>query len=406
LLWPTDCLVLVMVIRKIVENVFYIGLDDDITEFFEGIWPLPWGVTYNTYLVLDEKIALIEPGVREELAMRYISELESVVDLSEIDYIVVNHSEPDHSGSLPLLCRLTKAKIVASKFGVNLLRGFYNIAGERLVGVSSGDSISLGETKLRFISIAGVHWPDSMVTYETKNKILFSSDAFGAFGSLRGAIFDDEIDKTFYLEEAKRYFVNIIGKFAGNAGKAIDSLSSVDIRIIAPAHGPVWRTDIDLIVNLYRDLSNRMVRDKVTLIYGSMYGFTENLAIYIAGRIAEKGVEIEVFNVTHTHPSFTMASAWDSKVVVFGGPTYDNDIFPPLLTHVDYLRSKMLKNKKYALFGSYGWSGKGYRRIQKTLEELEWELIEPIVEFRGAPTSDAKRKADELIENIVRAIKG
>ncbi len=395
-----------MVIRKIVENVFYIGLDDDITEFFEGIWPLPWGVTYNTYLVLDEKIALIEPGVREELAMRYISELESVVDLSEIDYIVVNHSEPDHSGSLPLLCRLTKAKIVASKFGVNLLRGFYNIAGERLVGVSSGDSISLGETKLRFISIAGVHWPDSMVTYETKNKILFSSDAFGAFGSLRGAIFDDEIDKTFYLEEAKRYFVNIIGKFAGNAGKAIDSLSSVDIRIIAPAHGPVWRTDIDLIVNLYRDLSNRMVRDKVTLIYGSMYGFTENLAIYIAGRIAEKGVEIEVFNVTHTHPSFTMASAWDSKVVVFGGPTYDNDIFPPLLTHVDYLRSKMLKNKKYALFGSYGWSGKGYRRIQKTLEELEWELIEPIVEFRGAPTSDAKRKADELIENIVRAIKG
>lgn len=397
---------LVMVIRKIVENVFYIGLDDDITEFFEGIWPLPWGVTYNTYLVLDEKIALIEPGVREELAMRYISELESVVDLSEIDYIVVNHSEPDHSGSLPLLCRLTKAKIVASKFGVNLLRGFYNIAGERLVGVSSGDSISLGETKLRFISIAGVHWPDSMVTYETKNKILFSSDAFGAFGSLRGAIFDDEIDKTFYLEEAKRYFVNIIGKFAGNAGKAIDSLSSVDIRIIAPAHGPVWRTDIDLIVNLYRDLSNRMVRDKVTLIYGSMYGFTENLAIYIAGRIAEKGVEIEVFNVTHTHPSFTMASAWDSKVVVFGGPTYDNDIFPPLLTHVDYLRSKMLKNKKYALFGSYGWSGKGYRRIQRTLEELEWELIEPIVEFRGAPTSDAKRKADELIENIVRAIKG
>lgn len=397
---------LVMVIRKIVENVFYIGLDDDITEFFEGIWPLPWGVTYNTYLVLDEKIALIEPGVREELAMRYISELESVVDLSEIDYIVVNHSEPDHSGSLPLLCRLTKAKIVASKFGVNLLRGFYNIAGERLVGVSSGDSISLGETKLRFISIAGVHWPDSMVTYETKNKILFSSDAFGAFGSLRGAIFDDEIDKTFYLEEAKRYFVNIIGKFAGNAGKAIDSLSSVDIRIIAPAHGPVWRTDIDLIVNLYRDLSNRMVRDKVTLIYGSMYGFTENLAIYIAGRIAEKGVEIEVFNVTHTHPSFTMASAWDSKVVVFGGPTYDNDIFPPLLTHVDYLRSKMLKNKKYALFGSYGWSGKGYRRIQKTLEELEWELIEPIVEFRGAPTSDAKRKADELIENIVREIKG
>ena len=395
-----------MVIRKIVENVFYIGLDDDITEFFEGIWPLPWGVTYNTYLVLDEKIALIEPGVREELAMRYISELESVVDLSEIDYIVVNHSEPDHSGSLPLLCRLTKAKIVASKFGVNLLRGFYNIAGERLVGVSSGDSISLGETKLRFISIAGVHWPDSMVTYETKNKILFSSDAFGAFGSLRGAIFDDEIDKTFYLEEAKRYFVNIIGKFAGNAGKAIDSLSSVDIRIIAPAHGPVWRTDIDLIVNLYRDLSNRMVRDKVTLIYGSMYGFTENLAIYIAGRIAEKGVEIEVFNVTHTHPSFTMASAWDSKVVVFGGPTYDNDIFPPLLTHVEYLRSKMLKNKKYALFGSYGWSGKGYRRIQRTLEELEWELIEPIVEFRGAPTSDAKRKADELIENIVREIKG
>ncbi len=395
-----------MVIRKIVESVLYIGLDDDITEFFEGIWPLPWGVTYNTYLVLDEKIALIEPGVREELAMRYISELESVVDLSEIDYIVVNHSEPDHSGSLPLLYRLTKAKIVASKFGVNLLRGFYNIAGERLVGVGSGDSISLGETKLRFISIAGVHWPDSMVTYETKNKILFSSDAFGAFGSLRGAIFDDEIDKTFYLEEAKRYFVNIIGKFAGNAGKAIDSLSSVDIRIIAPAHGPVWRTDIDLIVNLYRDLSNRMVRDKVTLIYGSMYGFTENLAIYIAGRIAEKGVEIEVFNVTHTHPSFTMASAWDSKVVVFGGPTYDNDIFPPLLTHVEYLRSKMLKNKKYALFGSYGWSGKGYRRIQRTLEELEWELIEPIVEFRGAPTSDAKRKADELIENIVREIKG
>jgi len=398
-------LVLGMVVRRIGSNVYYIGLDDELTEFFEGVWPLPWGISYNTYLLIDEKVALIEPGVRKELAMDYIGELESVIDPSEIDYIIVNHNEPDHSGTLPLLYRITKAKIIASKFGVNLIKSFYGINGDRVSGVGAGDSISLGDMELRFFPIPGVHWPDSMVTYESKNKILFSSDAFGTFGSLRGAVFDDEVDKGFFLEEAKRYFVNIIGKFASNAAKAIESLSNIDIKMIAPAHGPVWRTDLDLIVSLYRNLSDKVTRNKVVIVYGSMYGFTEKLAYYIANRLAERGVEIEVFNATNTHPSFTITAIWDAKVAIFGGPTYDNDTFPPLLTHIIYLKNKLVKGKKYALFGSYGWSGKGYRTIKEILDGLEWQLIEPIVEFKGRLTDKTKKNAEKLIENIVDSIK-
>ncbi len=393
-----------MVVRKIVEKVFYLGLDDDLTEFFEGIWPLPWGITYNTYLILDEKITLIESGVRKELTMQYLSELESVVSLSDIDYIIVNHSEPDHSGSLPMLFRLTKSKIIASKFGANLIKSFYNIDGENIISVGSGDLIRLGEMELRFIPIPGVHWPDSMVTYEVKNKILFSSDVFGTFGSLGGAVFDDEIDKSIYLEEAKRYFVNIIGKFVANAARALESLSNFDVKIIAPAHGPVWRTDLDAIVSLYKDLSKRVARNKVVILYGSMYGFTRQLAYYIANRLVEEQIDVEIYDVTYTNPSFVLSAIWDAKVIVFGCPTYDNDAFPPLLTQVMYFRSKMIKEKKYAIFGSYGWSGKGYRGIKNILDELKWQLIEPIIEFKGAPTTEAKEKADELVDKIIASI--
>lgn len=395
-----------MVVREIVKNVYYVGLDDDITEFFEGTWPLPWGISYNTYLIKDDKVALIEPGVKRELAARYLEELESVIDLSEIDYIIVNHNEPDHSGTLPFLYRFTNAKIIASKFGVNLIRSFYGIAGERLSGVGSGDSLNLGKTELKFISIPGVHWPDSMVTYETQNKILFSSDAFGTFGSLRGCVFDDELDIAFYMEEAKRYFVNIIGKHVESAARALDSLKNIEIDIIAPAHGPVWIAHVDAIINLYRNLINRVSRDKVTIIYGTMYGFTEELAMYLANKLAERGIEVEVFNAVTEHPSFTISSIWDAKVVVIGSPTYDNDAFLPILTHLIYARSKLIKNKKYAIFGSYGWSGKGYKKIQEVLTELGWKLIEPVVEFQGRASTDAKKKIEELIDNILREIKG
>ncbi|MCR8463123.1 MAG: FprA family A-type flavoprotein [Candidatus Korarchaeota archaeon] len=392
-----------MVVRKIAENVYYVGLDDNITEFFEGIWPLPYGVSYNTYLIEDNEVALIEPGVKKELAAKYLDELETAVSLPEIDYIIVNHNEPDHSGTLPLLYRLTKAKIIASKFGVNLIRSFYNIS-ERVTSVGSGDSLKLGKTELKFITIPGVHWPDSMITYETNNKILFSSDVFGTFGSLRGCVFDSELDLAFYIEEAKRYFVNIIGKYAESAARALEGLKNIKIEIIAPAHGPVWKEYIDSIMNLYRNLASRVSRNKITIIYGTMYGFTEELAMYIASRLAEKGFEVEVFNGVTEHPSFTISSIWDSKVVIIGSPTYDNDAFLPILTHVIYIRSKLIKDKKYAIFGSFGWSGKGYKKIQEILAELGWKLIEPIVEFQGRTTAEVKGKADELVNNIIREV--
>ena len=392
---------------EIVKNVYYVGVDDRKTRFFEGIWPIPNGISYNAYLIVDQKVALIEGGVKIDYARPFLNNISSVVDISRIDYIVVNHMEPDHTGTLPILYELAPdSKIVTTALGKKMLADFYGIDDpNRIIVVKDNDKINLGGKEIQFFTIPGVHWPETMATYEISQKILFSGDAFGTFGALGGKLFDDEIDLEFYLREGRRYFANIVGMYTGPVQNALRKLGSLEIKIIAPSHGPIWRSNPEMIINLYDKLSKYKSDDKVLIVYGTMYGFTEELANYIARKLISEGIKVMVHNAVNVHPSFTLSEAWDSKVILFGLPTYDGGAFPPVYYTAYLISAKKLKNKIFGIFGSSGWSGRGYAKIVELLKSIGWKLVEPIVEIRGRCKKEDLEKADELIKNVVDLIK-
>ena len=393
---------------EIAENIYYVGVDDRKNHLFENLWPVPNGISYNAYLIKDEKIALIEGGVKIDFERQFFENLRKIIDISKIDYIVVNHMEPDHTGTLQTLFKLApNSKIVITSMGKKMLKDFYNIDDtERIIVVTDGYKISLGKTELEFYATPSVHWPETMMTYEKTNKILFSGDVFGSFGALNGKIFDYETDVDSLLSEAKRYYVNIVGKYTKPTLNAINKVSGLEIDIIAPAHGPVWTKYREKILSYYEDLANlKTEKNKVSIVYGTMYGFLEDLVFQLARTLTRAGANVHIFNIVNTHPSYVISEIWDSEVVLFGAPTYDAGPFPPLFYTVHLLERKSIRNKKFGLFGSSGWSGMGYKLVKDTLEKLNWSLIGPIIEIKGRMKDEDKTKVQELVNKISEAIK-
>jgi len=396
-----------MYVKEIIKDVFYIGVDDKKTRLFEATWPIPNGISYNAYLIRDKKNALIEGGVKVNYSREFFRKLEKIINLEELDYIVVNHMEPDHTGTLPHLYRLAKnAKIIISQKGRELLADFYRISdNERVITVKDGEVIALGEKRLRFISTPFLHWPETMMTYEESSKILFSGDVFGSYGALNGRLFDNNWVLEEYMSESKRYYTNIVGLFTGPTQNALKKLKDLDIDLIAPSHGPIIKEYKDNVISLYDKLSRYVNDKKVTIIYGTMYGYTEELVSVLALRLYEEGIPVSILNVSEVHPSYILAEAWDSSIIVLAAPTYDGKYFLPAYTAMYYIYVKRLRNKKFAIMGSSGWSGKGYLRVIDLAKELGWELIEPIVEYRGAIDESEIKLVDELVENIVNILK-
>ena len=396
-----------MYVKEVVNDIFYVGVDDKKTRLFEATWPIPNGISYNVYLIRDEMNALIEGGVKVDYSREFFRKLERVVKLSDLDYIVINHMEPDHTGTLPQLYRIAKnAKIIVSQKGKELLADFYNIIdSDRVIVVSDGDEISLGKRTLRFILTPFLHWPETMMTYDSSDKILFSGDVFGSFGALNGRLFDNNWVLDEYLAELKRYYTNIVGMFTGPTQNALKKLKGLDINLIAPSHGPVIKEYKDKVISLYDELSRYESKKKVTIIYGTMYGYTEELVSVLALRLYEEGIPVSILNASEVHPSYILADVWDSKIIVLAAPTYDGKYFLPAYTAMYYVYAKRLRKKKFAVMGSSGWSGKGYLRVIDLAKELGWELIEPIVEYRGAIDEEEIKRVDELVDNIVRILK-
>lgn len=396
-----------MYAKEVVTNIFYVGVDDKKRNLFEATWPIPNGISYNAYLIKDEFNALIEGGVEINYSREFFRKLESIINLEDLDYIVINHMEPDHTGTLPQLYRLAKnAKIIISPKGKELLSDFYLISNaERVITVKEGDVIELGKRRLRFISTPFLHWPETMMTYEESSKILFSGDVFGSFGALNGRLFDSNWVIDEYVMELKRYYTNIVGLFTGPTQNALKKLRNLDIDLIAPAHGPIIREYKDKVLSLYDKLSRYESENKVTVIYGTMYGYTEELVSVLALRLYEEDIPVSIFNASEIHPSYIISDAWDSKIIVLAAPTYDGKYFLPAYNVMYYIYAKRLRNKKFAVMGSSGWSGKGYLRIIDLAKELGWELIEPIVEYRGAIDRNEIKLVDELVDNIVSVLK-
>ena len=393
---------------EIRPNIFWIGLNDRTTDLFEGIWPVSEsGVTYNSYLVRDRKNVLIDlsKGFKTD---EYLETIESIVPLASISAIVLNHMEPDHTGAVRAIVRLSPGcTLMVTEKARDMLSAFYGIT-ENVHIVKDGEELSLGARTLKFVHAPFVHWPETMVTLSASDGILFSCDAFGGYGALPGTIFDDQCtDLVFYEREALRYYVNIVAKFSNPTLKAIDKLSGVPVEVIAPSHGLVWRRDPARIVELYRkwaELAKGGGEIGVTLVYGSMYGNTEKMMNAVAQGISRAGVPVEIFDAARTHSSYMLPSLWTYRGVMIGAPTYEGTLFPPVAQAIDMAALKGIRVKKAAIFGSYGWSKGGMAAFQKMVEPLKWDVTD-IFEFRGSPTEALLKKGEEFGERFAAVVK-
>jgi anaerobic nitric oxide reductase flavorubredoxin len=394
---------------EIKPNIYWIGVNDRTTDLFEGLWPITQeGVSYNAYLIDDEKKAIIDLA-KALKTDEFFGQIDQIIDISDLDYVIVNHMEPDHSGVLTTLRRIApQVTILGTEKTRAMLESFYGIT-EGVQVVQDGETLSLGQHTLQFVYTPFVHWPETMVTYETSEQILFSCDAFGSYGAFRGAIFDDEcIDPDFYEREALRYYVNIVAVFSRPVLKAIEKLADVPVSVIAPSHGLVWRKNPGRIVALYKkwaEYATGPTEAGVTLVYGSMYGNTEKMMNAVAQGISEEDVPVSIFDVTHTHVSYILPSLWTQRGVIVGAPTYEGSLFPPMVQVLEMAAVKKIQNKQVARFGSYGWSGGAQRRFEQLIEPLKWELTGSF-EFVGSPSEEDLKHGEAFGAQFARAIKG
>lgn len=393
---------------EIKPNIYWIGVNDRTTDLFEGLWPITQeGVSYNAYLINDEKKAVIDLS-KALKSDEFFDQIDKVTDISQLDYVVINHMEPDHSGVLRTLRRMApQVTILCTEKARTMVEAFQGIT-EGVQVVQDGEVLPLGQRTLRFVHTPFVHWPETMMTYEASEHILFSCDAFGSYGALRGGIFDDEYpDPDFYEREALRYYVNIIAIFSKPVLRAIDKLAGVPVSIIAPSHGLVWRKNPERIVELYKQWAEHAAGPTeigITMLYGSMYGNTEKMMNAVAQGIAQEGVPLTIFDVTRTHVSYIMPSLWTQRGVMVGAPTYEGSLFPPMTQVLEVAATKRIFNKKIARFGSYGWSGGAQRRLEQLVERLKWDLVD-FFEFQGGPTDEDLRQGEEFGTHFAQLIK-
>ena len=394
-------------------GIWWVGVNVRSHDLFEGLWPIPDGVSLNSYIVKGDKIAIIDL-VREwsGSSSNLLQQLETAgIAPADVDYIVANHLEPDHSEFLRNFRRLApRAEILASPKGIELAQALCGVT-EGARAVADGEELDLGAgKKLVFAHIPFVHWPDTMVTYEPNSQVLFSCDAFGGFGALKGILYDDEVlpeDQDFYYREMLRYYANIVANFAKPVQRAIDKLKGIPVSVIAPSHGLVWRSDPGEVVQRYlrfAGYSGGQCEKGITLLWSSMYGNTKAVTDAVMRGVAREGVPMEVFEVPLADHSYILASVFKNKGIIVGAPTYEVKMFPPMAQVLDSIARKRMTGRKAFHFGSFGWSGGAQKEFETVAEELKWELSESL-EFRGAPTPEDLSKAEDLAAAFARAIR-
>ena len=392
---------------KLTENIYYVGVNDRHTDLFENHMELPNGVSYNSYLIVDEKVALIDP-VEANFLEEYLFKVKSVLKDRKVDYLIINHDEPDHSSTVAAVLReYPEVQVVGNAKTFAPLEAFYGPIENKKV-VAEGETLSLGAHTLQFFMVPMVHWPESMVTYEQANGIVFSNDAFGGFGALNGGIFDDQVNLAFYEDEMRRYYANIVGKVAMQALKAIEKLGGLEIKTIAPSHGLVWRSNLAWVIGKYTQWSKQESEEGLVIVYGSMHGNTARMAEIVARGAAEAGIkEIKVYDVAKTEVSFIMSDIWKYKGVIIGACAHYGSMFPNMSLLVHEINEFKPKDKCYATFGGMSWSGGGVKTLAKHAEEGKWNLIAESVEVKGAPIREEDwDKLYNLGKAVAMAVKG
>lgn len=369
---------------QIKEDLFYLGVNDRTKALFENLWPLPKGVSYNSYLIMDEKTALIDT-VDICYSDIFFQKLETTLKGKSLDYVIINHMEPDHSGSLGLLrSKYPNVEIVGNKRTADMVAGFHGIT-DRVKIINDKEELSLGKHNLVFYLTPMVHWPETMMTYDSTDGIIFSGDAFGTFGTLDGGITDKQLHPERYYDEMIRYYANIVGKFGSPVQKALEKLSHLDIKYICSTHGPTWTIpeQIQKVTSIYDKLSKYEGDEGVVIVYGSMYGNTEQMAEVIAQELAEQGVkEIIMHNASKRAHSYIIRDIFKYKGLIVGSPTYNNRLFPEVMAILEKIEERDMKNRYFSYFGSYAWAGAAVKRLAAFAENTNFEIIGEPVEMK------------------------
>jgi flavorubredoxin len=387
----------------VIEDIFWVGVNDRKTDLFEALWPLPHGISYNAYLIRDEKTALVD-AVKKNYSDEFAEDLRALLGNGQkIDYLIINHIEPDHSGAIDsLLSRYPDLCVVGNEKTLHLLKEFYRFPVKTLL-VKDRETLSLGKHTLEFFVTPMVHWPETMMTYDQTSKTLFSGDVFGGFGTLENGIFDDEVNLGFFAEETRRYFSNVLAKYSVPFQKALSKIEKLETNAIAPAHGPVYRKDPKFIRDLYGRWSRQETEKGAVIVYASMYENTKKMAEAVARGLAENGVkEIRLHDVSRTHLSFILSDIWRFRALVLAACTYNMRLFPTMELLMNFLENDHVENHLLGLIGSYSWANTALPALRDFAKKGSWQFVEPYVEALCAPTPEVLKACQDLGKNVAQ----
>ena len=375
--------------KAVAKDIYYVGVNDRQKALFENLWPLPGGVSYNSYLIVDDKTVLVDTVdiCYSDLFFKRVAKL---LNGRKLDYLVVDHMEPDHAGSIRLLRQIyPDVKIIGNKQTFGMLAGYHGIT-DGLHEVKEGDTLDLGHHKLSFYMAPMVHWPEVMVTYEETEKVLFSADAFGTFGTLDGGVLDTDMDTDRFWSEMTRYYANIVGKYGGPVQRALKKLSGLDIQTICSTHGPVWTRQSGDVIALYDRLSRYEGLDGVTIVYGSMYRHTEQMAEDIATALSDGGVRhIAMHNVSKSHGSYILRDVFNYRGLIVGCPTYSGQLYPEVEMVLSEIKLREVKDRLFSYFGSFTWAGAAVKHLAAYAEAMKWEVVgTPVEQKQGISTEE------------------
>lgn len=395
--------------RKVTEDLYWVGGNDRQIELFENIFPLAKGVSYNSYLLLDEQTVLFDTA-DYAIGKQFIENVMSVLNGRNLDYIVVNHMEPDHCSLIgELLLHYPDVKIIGNAKTFPMIEQFFSfdLTGKTLT-VKEGDTFCSGKHTFRFIMSPMVHWPEAMMTYDEKDKVLFSADAFGTFNALNGNLFNDELDfNREWLDEARRYYTNIVGKYGPQVQNVLKKASSLDIQMICPLHGPVWRSNLNFIIEKYNLWSRYEPEEKgVMIAYASMYGNTENMAEILAVMLAEAGVKnIHMHNISKTHVSELISDSFKYSHIVLASPTYNNGIYPLMDNYLEDMKALSLQDRTIAVLGNGSWAPQATKLISAKIKEMKnMRLLEASVTIKSSLKEAQLEELNSLSRQIAEEV--
>ncbi|HLR20822.1 MAG TPA: FprA family A-type flavoprotein [Tissierellaceae bacterium] len=395
-------------VRKVTEDLYWIGTNDRDTSLFENIHPIPEGVSYNSYLLLDEKTVLMDT-VDSSVCSNFIENVKHVLEDKSLDYLVIHHMEPDHAGCLgKIMYHYPDVKIIGNKKTFDFMKNFGFEVNENAIEVKEGDTISFGKHEFVFTMAPMVHWPETMVTFDTTNGVLFSGDAFGTFGTLDGRLFNDEVDfEREFLEPARRYYTNIVGKFGMPVQTLLKKASDLDIKYICPLHGPIWRSDLDYIIDKYDKWSSYEPEEKgVLIVFGSMYGNTESAAEDLAIRLAEKGMtNIKMYDASKTDTSYMISDAFRLSHIVLASPTYDLKVYPPVRNFILDMEAINLQNRTIGVIYNGSWMPKAGDLMHELLGEMRnTNVLEEDVLITSSMKEEDVDKMETLANSIIESM--